>query len=182
MWLCFLQHFGGCLPISVPSSPVVEIYMDASANPNLGWGVWSGKQWMWNGWEPQFLASFQPSNDFLEMYAIVVAIYTWTPNLINKTVHIFSDNSSAVDVLKDLYSQSTQLMHLVRFLTLHCMLNNITLTPKFLPGELNQVSDALSNFQFDRFWHLHPEADKESTPSHPFLSPLTEHTFNNLLI
>ena len=38
MWLCFLQHFGGCSPILVPSSPVVEIYMDASTNPNLGWG------------------------------------------------------------------------------------------------------------------------------------------------
>ena len=36
MWLCFLQHFRGCSPTSVPSSPVVEIYTDASANPNLG--------------------------------------------------------------------------------------------------------------------------------------------------
>ena len=42
MWLCFLQHFRGCSPISVPSNPVVEIYTDASANANLGWGgmVW----------------------------------------------------------------------------------------------------------------------------------------------
>ena len=38
MWLCFLQHFGGCSSISVPSSPVVEIYTDTSTNPNLGWG------------------------------------------------------------------------------------------------------------------------------------------------
>ena len=75
----------------MPPTLVVMIFTDASANPLLGWGAWSSTSWMWDRWNPGFLNSFQPSIDFLELYAIVVAVFVWTPNRINKTVEIYRE-------------------------------------------------------------------------------------------
>ena len=60
--------------------------MDASANPDLGWGAWYDQEWMCQKWDKDFLDQNKPSIDFLELYAVVVVVYAWTPKLINKSV------------------------------------------------------------------------------------------------
>ena len=125
MWIVFLQEFGGCTPILTEIQPIVQICKDATANPDLGWGAWYDQEWMCQKWDKDFLDQKQPSIDFLELYAVVVAVYAWTPKLINKSVEVFSDNTPTVEVINDAFSHSPNLMHLLRFLTLHCMLNNI---------------------------------------------------------
>ena len=102
-------------------------------------------------WDKNFLDQNKPSIDFLELYAVVVAVYAWTPKLINKSVEVFSDNTPTVKVINDAFSCSPNLMHLLCFLTLHCMLNKIKLTAFFIPGEKNDIADSLSRFQFTKF-------------------------------
>ena len=136
--------------------PKLQICTDASANPELGWGAWCGNKWMWGKWDKPFFHKHSPSIDFLELYAVVVAVFAWTHILANKHVTVFSDNTPTVAVINDKLASSPNLMHLVRFLVLHCMLNNITVVAKYLPGKSNQISDALSQFQFKKFHGLPP--------------------------
>ena len=123
---------------------------------------------------------YNPSIDFLELYAVVVAVYAWSDLLANKHVIVHSDNTPTVAVINDKFAHSTNLMHLVRFLVLHCMLHNITLTAAYIPGSANTWSDALSHFQLHKFQQLHPDPEPHPSPCPSFLYPLSECTYNNL--
>ena len=101
--------------------------------------------------EQAFFHVHDPSIDFLELYVVVIAVFAWSDIMANKHVLVHSDNTPTVAVINDKFVHSPNLMHLVRFLVLHCMINNITLTVVYLPGISNQRSDALSHFQFQRF-------------------------------
>ena len=103
-----------------------------------------------------------------------------SPQFANKHVVMHSDNQPTVAVVNSKTSKSSSMLVLLRFLTPHCMLNNITIMSIFLPGSANQVPDALSHLQFSRFHQLMPLADPVPTALPTFLSPLSEHTFKNL--
>ena len=120
------------------------------------------------------------SIDFLELFAVVVAVWIWSPQFANKHVVVHSDNQPTVAVVNSKTSKSNSMLVLLRFLTLHCMLNNITLMANFVPGSANQVADALSRLQFSRFYQLMPLADPVPMTLPTFLSPLSKHTFMNL--
>ena len=134
MWIVFLEEYGGSSPIPGLNPPQLEVFSDASANITLGWGAWCGKKWIWGGWDQTFFHVYNPSIDFLELYTVVVAIYAWSDLMANKHVIAHSDNTPTVAVINDKFAHSPNLMHLVRFLVLHCMLNNITLMAVYIPG------------------------------------------------
>ena len=180
MWIVFLEEYGGSSPIPGLNPQQLEVFLDASANVTLGWGAWRGNKWIWGGWDQTFFHIYNLSIDFLELYAVAVTVYAWSDILANKHVIVHSDNTPTVAVMNDKFAHSPNLMHLVCFLVLHCMLNNITLTAAYIPGSSNTRSDALSSFQLHRFQQLHPEADPLPSPCPSFLYPLSEHTYNNL--
>ena len=182
MWCRFIQDYGGSTPIRMPGMQQVHIFTDATAAVALGWGAWSGTAWMYDTWDPQFMERYNPSIDFLELYAVVVAVWVWTPKLINKIAVIHSDNMPSVRVICNKSSHSTSMLLLLRFLTLHCMLNNIYVESLFIKGSDNQISDALSRLQFSRFRKLHKGADPSPTQLPSFLSPLSDSTLINLRI
>ena len=154
--------------------------MDALANVTLGWGAWCGTKWIWGGWDQTFFHIHNPSIDFLELYTAVVAIFAWSDLIANKHIIVYSNNTLIVAVINDKFAHSPNLMHLVCFLVLHCMRNNIMITAAYIPGLSNQKSDALSHFQLQRFQQLHPEADTHSSLCPSYLYPLSEHTYSNL--
>ena len=180
MWIVFLQEYGGSSPIPCLNPTQLEVFTDASANASLGWGAWCGMKWMWGGWDETFFHVYHNSIDFLELYAVVIAVYTWSDIMANKHVVVHSDNTPTVAVINDKFAHSPNLMYLFRFLALHCMLNNITLTAVYIPGPENNRLDALSHFQLRKLHQLHPEADPHPLQCPSFLYPLSEHTFNNL--
>ena len=182
MWCRFIQEYGGTTPIKLPGTPQVHIYTDATAAVRLGWGAWCGTAWMWDQWDPQFMADNNPSIDFLELYAVIVAVWVWTPQVANKIAVIHSDNMPTVQVLHNKSSHSPSMLLLLRFLTLHCMLNNIYIESSFISGTDNQISDSLSRLQFSRFRRLHRLAEESPTPIPSFLSPLCETTLTTLRV
>ena len=111
---------------------------------------------MWGRWDKPFFHEQSPSIDFLELYAVIVAVFAWTSNLANKHVVVFSNNTPTVAVINDKLASSPNLMHLIRFFVLHCMLNNITVQARYVPGKFNKISDALSRFQFQKFSRATP--------------------------
>ena len=106
MWKVFLQCFRGWAPIIHHKQlhlQAVELFADAAGNQNLGWGAWLPHKgyWMYGAWEQQFFEQFNPSIDFLELYAVLAAVITWAPTLVDKAVIFRSDNTPTVFALKN---------------------------------------------------------------------------------
>ena len=111
MWKLFLIHFKGWKPIihpAVQKSKMVELFADASGNVNLGWGAWLPHvgAWMYAQWEVEFFEKFNPSIDFLELYALLAGVVTWVPHLTNCTVLFHSDSTPTMHVLINKSSDS----------------------------------------------------------------------------
>ena len=100
--------------------------------------------WMHAQWEVKFFEKFNPSIDFLELHALLARVVTWVPHLTNHTVLFHSDNTPTMHALINKSSDSHQMMILLQFLTLFCMLNNITITAKHISGKTNLICDYLS--------------------------------------
>ena len=52
--------------------------------------------WMHVHWEAEFFQKFNPSIDFLELFALLATVVTWVPCLTNCTVLFHSDNTLTV--------------------------------------------------------------------------------------
>ena len=130
-------------------------------------------KWMWGRWDKPFFHEQSPSIDFLELYAVVVAIFAWTSNLANKHVVVFSDNTPTVAVINDKLASSPNLMHLIRFFVLHCMLNNITVQARYMyRANSTKFLMLCLVFSIQKFHELHPSAEDTPTPCPTFLYPL----------
>ena len=67
----------------------LEFYSDASANPSLGyWAVYQN-HWIFNRWELDYIQGFNPSIEYLELFALTTAVLTWGKFLRNKRVIVF---------------------------------------------------------------------------------------------
>ena len=86
MWKVFLTRFRGWTPIvdnKILHASTVELFADASGNSSLGWGAWLPHLglWMYRAWEAEIFDKYQPSIDFLELYALLAGMVTWAPHL-----------------------------------------------------------------------------------------------------
>ena len=75
------------------------LYTDSSANPKLGFRGWFRTRWFAQVWDPGFIDLCKASIEYLELYALTVAITLWGPGLSNLRVVIFTDNTGSRDVL-----------------------------------------------------------------------------------
>ena len=54
----------------------IFFYSDASANQDLGFGCVYQNQWIFERWEPGFVASKKPSIEYLELFGLCAGILT----------------------------------------------------------------------------------------------------------
>ena len=156
MWQHFIEDYGGWTPIVTPAMPVLHLFTDATTTAHLRWDAWCCSAWTYDSWDPQFIHCNNPSIDFPEFYAVLVATQVWSAQFANKCLVVHSDNQPTLAVVNAKTSNSPSMLILIRYLTLHCMLNNIKLTAQFIPGVHNSAADALSRLQFSRFYALMP--------------------------
>ena len=66
----------------------IELFVDAAGRVKLGWVAWLPHLglWMYDQWEEDFFKNFQPSIDFLELYALPAGIVTLS---LNGSCHTF---------------------------------------------------------------------------------------------
>ena len=107
-----------------------------------------------------------PSIDFLELYAIFVAVVTWAQMLMDNVVLFRSDNTPAIHALSNKASSSDDMMLLIHYITLFCMTHNINILAKHIKGINNKFCDLLSQFKFQEFHVTKPENTREC-PSIP---------------
>ena len=59
----------------------VGFYSDATAAENLGYGIVFKNNWMFGQWEHNFVKKYDPSIEFLELFALVGGIITYAEQL-----------------------------------------------------------------------------------------------------
>ena len=156
LWKVFLDHPSvyarSFLDLNnILTSEDVDFYTDASANPNLGCGGISGTNWYILQWNEKFINKHKPSINYLELYALTVAIYLWVGKFKNKRIHIFCDNMSVVQMVNKSSSKCKNCMVLIRLIVLKSITNNVKISVKHVAGKSNIFADWLSRLEYKKF-------------------------------
>ena len=162
LWLEFLQHpTAYCRPFMDYSNGiqpvVVPIYTDASRNFDLGaGGVCSNRWWFALQWDRQFMEQNQPSIEYLELYAVTIAVLNWTSmeQFRNKRIALHCDNMSVVHMINSNTSSCKNCMVLIRIIVMHSLINNVRIYARHISGVANVRSDLLSRKKFHKFWEM----------------------------
>ena len=100
---------------------------------------------------------------FLELIPFLLAMLSWSDQFKNKKILLRIDNQALVSSINKRKSKSKYIMQLIRPFVLMTMNNNTQFKALHVLGVHNEIADALSRFQMNRFRCLAPKADQ--TPS-----------------
>ena len=153
-WLAFLSNFNGSyffLNHNWINNSSLQLYTDASGS--FGYGAVFKDQWFYGPW-PDSWKSFNIAG--LEFYPIVLSVIIWGHLMRNQHITFFTDNEALVHVINKNSCRDKFLMLFVRRLVLVCLQNNILFRARHVPGIKNDLADALSHLQIQRFRRLAP--------------------------
>ena len=136
----------------------MELFTDAS---DKGFGCYFQGQWCQGTFPQQAFKDQQMSINWCELYAVTMALALWRTQLKGKHLLFHWDNASVVHIMAKASTHSKTMMALVHTFTLLSMQHNIHVHIQHITGVNNDIADALSRFEMDRFWQLcqHAEAD-----------------------
>ena len=143
---------------------VLFFYSDASRNPLLGMGAIFNNRWLYAQWPKGFVEKYNRSIEYLELYALTIALLTWRRDyeLSNARIVIFCDNESVVHMVNGLGSTCSQCMKLIRIIALEAIVWNHKVVIRHVRSEANFLADSLSRLDLEKFWSLtHPSTNKE---------------------
>lgn len=151
-WLSALQSWNGRAVLHRQIDH--QISTDASS---MGWGAKLDTlqaQGLWN-----MRLAYKHSN-YRELMAILLALHSFLPELVNKTVQILSDNITAVAYLNFQGGPSAEMSQVAMAIWTLAVENNITISAKYLAGRLNTEADYLSRLVSHHEWRLNPKIFK----------------------
>jgi len=154
MWKVFLAQWNGrsfFLDSWVTFSPDLQLYTDAASTVAFG-GFFNGK-WFQGRWPPHLLINKTKgkSIEWQELFPIVLTCALWYPHFTGKRLQFWCDNQNVVAIIKSDHSKAPRVMDLVHFLLLISMKHNFLVRARHVPGVNNEIADALSRFQVQRF-------------------------------
>ena len=147
------------------TSHAIDMYSDASRNFELGFGAYCGPEWTYAQWDKEFMERCEPSIEFLELYAVAVAILNWIKLFRNKRITLFCDNEAVVHMINSSTSKCKRCMVLLRMIVLKGLVQNVRIAARHVGTKLNGKADALSRLDFGRFWRLVGDNSMNDTPS-----------------
>nr|XP_028594215.1 uncharacterized protein LOC114601207 [Podarcis muralis] len=157
VWLAFLQDYNGFSFWQKCLNPRAEFQVHSDASGRFGMffrGHWCAQPWP-SSWHA---AGITRDLTFLEFFPILVAIRIWGTLFSNSRVCFWSDNEAVVRVISRQSAKSQRVIRVLRLFVLECLRHNIYFTARFIPGLNNNIADALSRFQMERFRELAPGA------------------------
>ena len=104
----------------------IDMFSDASRNFCLGFGAYCQREWTFRQWCLEFMKSAEPSIEYLELYAVMIAVKLWLKKFKNKRIILFCDNEAVVHMINDTSSKCKNCMVLLRILVLE---NKLELIP-----------------------------------------------------
>ena len=164
VWLWFLRNahnWNICRPMvdlnRELSSLDIGFYSDASKSKMKGAGCVLKNRWLFCQWEPNYIERFDPSIQYLELYALCLGIFTWADRIKNCRAIIYCDNDAVKNMINNTTSGCKQSMYLIRLLVLNNLRYNRRIFVRHIKTDKNTLADALSRLEFDRFWRNAPE-------------------------
>ena len=171
IWKFFLENYRNkavCRPMvdlqKVQSAQELNFTSDASAARDLGMGSTFNNYWLFAKWESRFIEKYNPSIKYLGLLGVTAAILTWGFMLENCRIVIFCNNQAVVAMINNMTSSYRNCMYLLHLITLNNLIHNRRVFAKFIPMKSNDLSDALSRMQFNRFWNLVKSKDLKMNP------------------
>ncbi|KAE8597530.1 hypothetical protein XENTR_v10016498 [Xenopus tropicalis] len=171
VWQQFLSISNGrtCWQEEFIENSAIQLFTDAAGS--TGFGAYLSGRWCCAAWPAEWREQELTGNlVLLEIFPVLVALEIWGPLLANKHILLFcslyGSGSSYKHYLSDKFSPVIKIMRQLVFLALKY---NIWLRAKHIPGCQNNLADALSRFQLDRFRWLAGEAEQEGYPCPHYL-------------
>ena len=164
MWMSFLQHpTVYCRPFLDFSKVLIaeEIDMYSDASGKIGMGAFCGNAWMYQLWPPQFIEKYNPSIEYLELFAVTAGVLTWIHKFKNKRIILFCDNRSVVDMINLTTTSCKNCMVLIRMIVLKGLVENIRIFARHVKGVKNDLADSLSRNRILQFKKLCKDQGKE---------------------
>jgi len=146
-WEVLLASWNGVSVVqSAPTlASSVNLFTDAS---HLGFGAVFGKKWMLSAWPCEVSSS---CISFLELFAIVAALFMWGEELLDKHIIFHTDNSTLVHIWRTGSCRNKNIMRLILGLFRFSARLNLKVIFTFVPGKYNSHTDLLSRLQVDSF-------------------------------
>ena len=156
------------------TADIIDMYTDSSANANLGCGGKCDSNWFVQQWDGNFIHEVNPSINYLELYAVTVAVYLWIHRFKNKKVTLFCDNMSVVNMINNKSSKCKNCMVLLRLIVLKGLIQNVSISADHVMGVRNTISDLLSRQKVSQFRNItkNDNYDDEPTPIPDELWPM----------
>jgi hypothetical protein len=163
VWKEFLITQNGSvtmLPVQWEDNETLNLFTDSAGS--IGFGVYFDGRWAQGTW-PVDLVVPKSHIAFLELFPVVLAVLLWANILQNRKIMFHCDNQSVVAMIQKQSTPDQHCMRLIRIFVLHCLKFNILFRAKYIPGEKNEIADALSRFQMIRFQYMCPQAEQHMT-------------------
>ena len=105
-WLTFLKHPAVyCCPFmdftTLFSADQIKMYSDASRSKVRGWGAICVRDWTYAMWDPKFIEQEEPSIEYLELFAVTVAVLNWLHRFRNCRIILRCDNQGVVAMINN---------------------------------------------------------------------------------
>ena len=98
IWKKFLTHNSiFCRPFldeSRKTAKDINMYSDTSGAVGKGFGAYCGTHWTFECWDEEWLIKEKPSNEFLELFGVTVAVLQWIKFFENSSILLHCDNES----------------------------------------------------------------------------------------
>ena len=157
-WQFFLNQptifYRGFIQPELHTAQMIDMYSDASRNFDLGFGTYCGPEWTFGRWNAEFCNKYEPSIEYLELFGVTVAVLNWLKLFRNKKIVLFFDNMAVVNMINNSSSKCKNCMVLIRMIVLEGLVCNTRVFAKYVSSKDNGKADALSRFQWNRFWSL----------------------------
>ena len=181
IWLQFLQHpTVYARPFTdfstILTADEIFLYTDSSSSVRKGMGGICYESWMFTKWDPDFIRKANPSIQYLELFAVTTAVVLWLNRFANRRIILFCDNKSVCNMINNGSSGCKNCMVLIRIITLQSLIHNSRVFAQHLFSQKNDLADALSRIQIDKFKRLVRKKriliDREPTPIPEQLWPM----------
>lgn len=169
-WLEFLPSWNGVsLMLKASWEADHDINLTTDASGTIGYGAFFDGDWLAGKWtQHQAKRSIQ----WKELFAILAATAAWGHKWHKRKILIHCDNQAIVQAWQSKSPKDQALAKLFRKLFFLAAKGNFNIALKHLPGVNNQIADALSRAQVDRFRILAPKANLEATTTPAWLIQL----------
>ena len=133
-----------------------QLFTNAS---DVGFSCYFQGHWCQGKFPDIFFQDGLMSINWRELYTITMASAIWGDQFRGKRILVHCNNASIMQIMAKYSSKSKSMMVLVHSLTMFGMWNNFDLHLQHIPGINNGITNALSRFNHDQFWHLAPDVD-----------------------